>query len=123
MLVTPTVTLPNPTLEGVTEICGWMPVPLNEITAGELAAVLTTLILPNAVPAAVGAKPAVSARLCPAARVTAPKNPVTLNPVPVAVTCEMLTLPVPVFFSVTLCTALVPVKWLPKLNDTGAAES
>jgi hypothetical protein len=82
VLVTPTVTLPKPTLDGMTEICGCTPVPLREIVAGELVALLTTLILPATVPVAAGEKLAVSERLWPAARVTPPANPVTLNPVP-----------------------------------------
>src|SRR5579859_80083 len=61
VLATPTVTLPKLTLDGMTEICGWTPAPLREIVAGELVAVLTTVILPAAAPATVGAKFAVSA--------------------------------------------------------------
>jgi hypothetical protein len=59
----PTRMLPKLTLEGVTEICGCVPVPLKEIVVGELVAVLTTLILPATAPAADGANFAVSARL------------------------------------------------------------
>jgi hypothetical protein len=59
----PTVMLPKLTLEGVTEICGCMPVPLKAIVAGEFVAVLTTLMLPAAAPATAGAKFAVSGRL------------------------------------------------------------
>jgi hypothetical protein len=55
--------LPKLTLEGVTEICGCVPVPLNEIVAGELVAVLTTVMVPAAAPATAGAKFAVSGRL------------------------------------------------------------
>ena len=39
-----------------------MPVPLSEIVAGELVAVLTTLMLPLTAPTAIGAKLAVKAR-------------------------------------------------------------
>ena len=86
VLVTPTVTLPKLTLEGTTEICGCTPVPLSAIVAGELVAVLTTLMLPETLPAEAGAKLAVIARLCPVAKGTAPEKPVTLNPAPVAAT-------------------------------------
>jgi len=61
--VAPTRMLPKLTLEGVTEICGCIPVPLSEIVAGELVAVLATVILPAAAPATAGAKFAVSGRL------------------------------------------------------------
>lgn len=65
VLVTPTATLPKLTVEGITEICGCgcTPVPLNEIVAGELVAVLTTLMLPETAPAVAGANFAVSERL------------------------------------------------------------
>ncbi len=52
----PTMTLPKLALAGETEICGWIPVPLTEIVAGELVALLTMLRLPAALPAEVGAK-------------------------------------------------------------------
>ena len=101
VLVTPTVTLPKLMLEGTTEISGCTPLPESAITVGELVALLTTLRLPDAIPDVVGAKRTVSGRLWPAARVSAPVNPLTLNPL-LVVACEMLmlemlTAPVPVF--------------------------
>lgn len=62
VLVTPVLTLPKLTLAGITEICGCTPVPVKEIVDGELVALLTTVILPAAVPAAAGAKFAVTER-------------------------------------------------------------
>ena len=79
VLVTPTVTLPKLTLAGITEICGCTPLPLSEIVAGELVALLATLRLPVALPAAAGAKLTVSVKLWPAARVTAPGKPLTVR--------------------------------------------
>jgi len=99
VLVTPTVTLPKLTLAGTTEICGCTPLPLSEIVPGELVALLTKLRLPVALPAVAGANLTVSERLWPAARVTAPVKPLTVNPAPVIATCERLTLAVPVFVS------------------------
>ena len=99
VLVTPTVTLPKLTLAGITEICGCTPLPLSEIAVGELVALLAKLRLPVALPAVAGAKLTLSERLWPAARVTAPVKPLTVNPDPVMVTCERLTLAVPVFVS------------------------
>jgi hypothetical protein len=121
--VAPTVMLPKLRLVGVTEICDCTPVPLNEIVAGEFVAVLNTLILPDTAPEFAGAKLALSAILWPAARVTAPEMPVTLNPVPVADTCEMLTLPVPVLVSVIACDAELPTSVLPKLKLLTLEES
>ena len=100
-----------------------MPVPLREIVAGELVAVLTTLMLPLTAPTAVGAKLAVSARLWPAARVTPPEKPETLNPAPLEATCEMFTLPVPVFVTVTAWDAEAPNRALPKFKLVALVES
>jgi len=121
--VAPTVMLPKLTLEGVTESCGCVPVPLKEIVEGELVAVLTTLMLPATAPTVAGAKLAVSGRLCPAASVTPPEKPATLNPAPVAATCEMVTLPVPVFVSVNACDTELPTSALPKFRLLTLEES
>ena len=45
-MVTPTVTLENETPVGTTEMAGCKPVPLRATVAGELVALLVTLILP-----------------------------------------------------------------------------
>ena len=100
-----------------------MPVPLNEIVAGELVAVLTTLMLPATAPVVAGAKLAVSGKLCPAASVTPVEKPVTLNPTPAAATWEMLTLPVPVLVNVMACDAELPTNMLPKLKLLALVES
>lgn len=63
VFVTPVITLPKLTLDGTTEIDGCTPVPLSEIVVGELVAVLTTLMLPETLPAAVGAKLTLRERL------------------------------------------------------------
>jgi len=123
VLVTPTVTLPKLMLVGITVICGCTPVPLRETTAGEFVAVLTTLMFPDTAPVASGENFAVSGRLWPAESVTAPGNPVTLNPVPAAATCEMLTLPVPVFVIANACDAELPTRVLPKVRPLRLGES
>ena len=61
--VVATLILPKLTLDGVTEICGCTPAPLKEIVAGEVVALLTTLMLPATAPVPVGANFAVSGRL------------------------------------------------------------
>ena len=123
MLATPTVTLPKLTLEGVTEICGCIPVPLSEIVAGELVALLTTATLPARLPAEAGANVTLKEVDWPAARFSGSVIPLVLYPVPAALTCEMETLEFPVLEIVTLCVALVPVVRLPKLRAVGDAES
>jgi len=117
------LTLPKLTLAGLTEICDCTPVPLSEIVAGELVALLTTLRLPVAFPALAGAKLAVSVRLWPVARVVAPEKPLTVNPAPLRATCETRTLPVPVFVSTIVCEAELPTGVLPKLKLLALVES
>jgi len=121
--VAPTAMLPKLTLEGVTEICGCVPVPVREIVAGELVALLTTVTLPARLPVEVGAKLTVNDVDWPAARLNGSVIPLVLKPVPVALICEMETLEFPVFEIATLCVALEPVARFPKLSDAGDAES
>jgi hypothetical protein len=108
VFVTPVITLPKLTLEGTTEINGCTPVPPSEIVVGELVAVLTTLMVPVTLPAAIGAKLTLSERLWPAASVTPLEKPLTLNPLPVELTCETVTEPVPLLERLMACAAAVP---------------
>jgi len=57
----------------------------------------------------VGANLTASETLWPGARVVAPEKPLTLNPEPAAVTCEMVTEPVPVLVTVNGIEAVVPI--------------
>jgi len=122
-LVTPTVTLPKLTLAGVTEICGCTPVPLSAIVAGEFVALLVMVTLPERLAAVAGANITLNVVDCPAARASGTVKPATLNPVPLSLICETVTLEFPVFVTLTLCVVLVPVAMLPKLSDTGLAVS
>jgi len=121
-IVLPTDTLPNVTLAGLIVSCGCeaVPVPDKAITSGEPGALLAIETLPVALPAVVGANFAVNDVLCPAVSVIAVR-PVMLNPVPDALPCEIATLPVPVFFRVTLTDSLAPTSRLPKLMLVGFA--
>jgi hypothetical protein len=123
VLVTPTVTLPKLTLEGVTEICGCTPVPLREIDAGELVALLTTVTLPERLPVEVGANVTLKDVDWPAARLKGSVIPLVLYPAPLALICEMETLEFPVLEIVAFCVALEPVARLPKFSDVGETES
>ena len=123
VLVTPTATLPKLMLEGMTEICGCTPVPLREITEGELVAVLTTVTLPETLPAEVGAKLTLRLADCPAARLRGSVIPLALYPAPLALICEMETVELPVLEIVTLWAAVEPVARLPKLREVGVVES
>jgi hypothetical protein len=121
--VAPTAMLPKLTLEGVTESCDCVPVPLKEIVAGELVALLTTVTLPDKVPVEVGAKLTLNDVDWPAARLSGSVIPLVVKPVPVTLTCEIETLEFPVLEIVMLCVALEPVARLPKLSEAGDAES
>jgi hypothetical protein len=123
VLFTPTLTLPKVTLEGMTEIWVCTPVPESAIVSGELAALLTTVILPARLPVVVGANATRKEVDCPPARLKGSPSAALLNPAPLSVICEMETLEFPVFEIVTVRTALVPVVRLPKLSDAGDAES
>jgi hypothetical protein len=104
-------------------LTGVPPVPESATTSGEFVALLTTVTLPARLPAIAGANVTLKEVDWPAARLSGRVIPLVLNPVPVALTCEMETLEFPVLEIVTLCVALVPVVRLPKLSDAGDAES
>jgi len=95
----PSAMLPKVTLDGVTDICGCAPEPLNGIVVGEPDASDTTEILPETLDVEAGVKAALKVMVPPAAIVCAAKS-ATLNPVPVTLSDETETLAVPVFFSV-----------------------
>ena len=97
--------------------------PESAIVSGELAALLTTVMLPARLPVVVGENTTRKEVDWPAARVKGSPTPALLNPAPLSVICEMETLEFPVFEIVMLCVALVPVARLPKLSDAGDAES
>lgn len=75
--------------------------PLSVIVDGEFVALLVTATLPLTLPTAAGANPTVRARLCPAASVTPPENPLTVNAALETLTWEMVTLPVPSLVKLT----------------------
>ena len=84
---------------------------------------LTTVTLPERLPADAGANVAVKEADCPTARLSGNAIPLTLKPSPLSLTCEMETLELPVLVNVTVCAALVPLVRLPKLSEAGDAES
>jgi hypothetical protein len=79
------------------------PVPLNAMLSDGSVALLAMAMLPVAFPAAAGAKVAVNVALCPLVSVVGRVGPVKLNPVPLADACDMVTLEVPLFVTVTVC--------------------
>lgn len=80
-------------------------------------------MLPLAAPAAVGANCTVNDALCPAFKVTGTVRPLKLNPLPLAVAAEMVTLLPPEFVRVPEREFDVPVCTLPKLKLEGFGDS
>ena len=99
------------------------PVPLREIASGELGALLTTVIDPVTLPAALGANTALNVAVLPAAIVSGVVIPVVLKPAPVTATDEIVTVALPPFVRVTVCELFVPVVTLPNAAVEGVAFS
>jgi hypothetical protein len=116
----PSATLPKLTLDGVAEIAGCVPVPVSATVVG-LERLVEIEMLPDALPAVVGAKTALKLMVAFEASVCA-VNPVTLKPVPVALADETTRFPVPVFFTVIACVPVVPSATLPKPTLDGVTE-
>jgi len=95
------------------------PVPESEILVGELLALLVTEMLPVSVPAPVGAKLVLMLMLIPAFRVNGNEDPVNVNPAPVTVACEIVTLLVPLFLIITVFVLRLPTVTSPKLSEPG----
>jgi hypothetical protein len=79
-LVLPALTFPNVKFAGLAVIAtdAVTPVPLNPITAGELAALLAMLTLPLMLPAVVGVNDTLNAAVFPAAIVAGVVSPLAL---------------------------------------------
>ena len=93
--------------------------PLRAMVLGELGASLTSEMLPDALPVAVGANCTLKVLDRPAARVSGRFSPVILKPVPETVTCETLTAALLVFVSTTPWVFVVVAVTLPKLMFEG----
>ena len=110
-------------VEGAIERPACVAVPVKEIVNGEFVASLTTVSVPVAAPAVVGANCTDTVLLCPTASVVAGLPLTTVKPVPVKVAEATVTLPVPVFVTVTVCVALPPTATLPNVTVVALAES
>ena len=120
-----TSTLPKLTLVGFAERPGCVPVPLTETTTvgSEPPLVASTVTLPLVLPAAVGANCTVKLVLFPAGRFSGVASPLTLNPVPLALTFVIVALAVPELLSVTVCRPFAPRAMFPKAMLSGFAFS
>lgn len=123
VLVWSICTFENVNVEGEIERPACVAVPLSETMRGEFEASLITVSAPEAAPALVGANCTVTVLLWPTARVVDGLPPVTLKPAPVTVACEMSTVAVPVFVTVTFWVALPPTATLPNVTLVEPADS
>src|ERR1700682_1380276 len=110
--------------DSVTECltAGITPVPDIGIDDGAPVASLAIIKLPLAGPAAVGLNNTVTAMLWVGDSVTGAPAPVIPNAAPLTLTCEIATLELPVFVSVTICDAELPVFTEPKMTADGLAD-
>ena len=95
------------------------PAPLTATLAGEDGAFDTTLTLPVVAPEVSGKNCTLNALLWPGAIVRGAVSPVMVTPAPVALSCEIFRLPVPVFVITTGCDFDCPFIKLPKLMLAG----
>src|SRR5882757_1414235 len=99
------------------------PVPLMEIVAGELVALLATVTLPATPPVDVGANVTFRAADCPGARTVPEDTLLALKPAPVVLRPEIVMLALPELVRVTPRVLVAPVEILPKLRLAGLAFS
>jgi len=90
------------------------PVPESAIVMGEPVAVLVNVTVPASLPAALGLKITLRVILCPAASVTGVFAPVSVNPAPLSLIWEIVTLALPELVTETLCVDDDPVFTFPK---------
>jgi len=119
--VLPVAKLPKTTLVGLGVSFPCVPVPLNGIVIVGSEALLEMVIVPAALPDAVGANSAVKDVVPPAATVAGTVSPVMLKPVPDALAFEIVTLVEPLFVSVIDCVLLLPTATLPNAKLPGFA--
>jgi len=93
-----------------------IPVPDSAIDAGEPLALLVTVTVPVALPAAVGLNTMPKVSDCEALSVTGTPAPEREKPVPPTAICEICTSELPVLVIVSFCVLLVPSSTLPKLT-------
>lgn len=120
------LTLPKLKLAGLapSAVVAATAVPVSVIVscAGDPLVVSTIEPFTGVEEGAVGVKTAWKVALLPAAIVVDVVSPLTLNPAPVAVTCENVSVAVPVLLIWMLCELLLPTTTFVKLADDGVGE-
>ena len=115
----PVVTLPKPRFVGLTLSVrvAAIPVPLRLTEVGEVSALLTIEMLPDAAPANVGRKAAVIVVCCPAFKFKGKVKPLTLKPAPDSVIWLTFNAAVPMFLRIRAWDNVLPATTFPKLMD------
>jgi hypothetical protein len=117
----PTNKLPKLMLDGFAVKFPCTAVPVSGMETVGSFALLVIVMLPDAVPAVVGANCAMKLVLWLAPSVSGAESPTAEKPLPLALTAEIVVLVVPVFFSVMVCWPLLPTATLPKDALPGVA--
>lgn len=112
----PSSKLPKLMLAGFAVRFPCTPVPVSGTVTVELLALLVIVMLPEALPAVVGANCAMKLVLWLAASVNGAEIPAAVKPLPLALTAEIVALALPLFVSVMVCCPLLPTATFP--NDT-----
>jgi len=99
-----------------------IPVPDNATVEGEVGALLAMLTEPARLPALVGANTALNVAVPPGATLVV-LSPFTEYPAAVMLTCEMVSVAVPVFVIVKIWDFVWPSITLPKLKLEGLTDS
>jgi hypothetical protein len=94
-------------------------VPESGTIKAELEALETTVMPPLTLTADCGVNTALKGTLAPGLRTKGTLSPLMLNPVPVAVACEIVTLDPPVLVSEFAKVTLLPTLALPKARLAG----
>src|SRR5216684_4550154 len=108
--VFPTFTFPKPRLVGLMPRVNVAatPMPLRPTDVGEVGALLTIEMLPEAEPTEVGWKATVIVVCCPALTFKGSENPLTVKAEPVSVNWVMLNVAVPVLVMIKTWDELLP---------------
>jgi hypothetical protein len=124
LTLVPVVTLPKSNAVGVRISWPWaVPVPESDTVNVGLEALESTVIPPFALTADCGANTALKVTLAPGLSVSGTFSPPMLNPVPVTVAWEIVTLAPPVFVSESFNIRLLPTWTFAKFKLLGLAAS
>ena len=122
VLLVPTVTLPKSNAAALEVI--WpagIPFPDRAIVKLGFEAFEATAIPPLVLPPTLGVKRMLKVTLCPLFRLRGKLRPRKLNPAPVAVACEIVTVELPELVNVSCWVRLLPTWISPKLMFSGLA--